>query len=152
MAYLRNRVRCKLLPYLKSEFNPEIINALDRLGNILKVEENYFNTETKKAFRFCLVKTDVSSVSFSKTKLSNLHPAILNRVLRKAIKKIKKNLNRITLGHINDIVDFAFTSLSGSSLDLPDRIRVYKDKDTIIFKKEKKPLREISKKREIQRK
>lgn len=146
MAYLRNRIRCKLLPYLQSEFNPEIIDALDRLSNILKIEEDYFDNETQKAFKFCLLKTDTASVSFSKKKLSDFHPAIVNRVLRKAIKKIKKNLNRITLGHINDIVHFAFTSLSGSSLDLPDRIRVYKDNDTIIFKKENKPLREIGKK------
>lgn len=146
MAYLRNRVRYKLLPYLQSEFNPEIIDALDRVSNILKIEEDYFDSETQTAFKFCLLKTDTSSVSFSKKKLSDLHPAILNRVLRRAIKKIKKNLNRITLGHINDIVNFAFTSLYGSSLDLPDRIRVYKDNDIIIFKKEDKPLREIGRK------
>ncbi len=146
MAYLRNRIRCNLLPHLQSEFNPEIIDALDRLSNILKIEEDYFDNETQKAFKFCLLKTDTSSVAFSIKKLSEFHPAILNRVLRKAIKKIKKDLNRITLGHINDIVHFAFTSFPGSSLDLPDRIRVYKDSDTIIFKKEKKPLREIGKK------
>ncbi len=146
MAYLRNRIRYNLLPHLQSEFNPEIIDALDRLSNILKIEEDYFDNETQKAFKFCLLKTDTSSITFSKKKLSDFHPAILNRVLRKAIKKIKKNLNRITLGHINDIVHFAFTSFSGTSLDLPDRIRVYKDNDTIIFKKENKPLREIGKK------
>ncbi len=42
--------------------------------------------------------------------------------------------------------ELVFTAFSGSSLDLPDRIRVYKDSDTIIFKKENKPLREIGKK------
>lgn len=147
MAYLRNRVRCKLLPYLQSEFNPEIIDALDRVSNILKIEDDYLDNEAQKLFKLCLLKTNASSVSFSKKELSDLHPAILNRVLRKAIKKIKKNLNRITLGHINDIVHFAFTSLSGSSLDLPDRIRVYKNNDIIMFKKEEKPLREIGKKK-----
>ena len=151
MAYLRNRIRCKLLPFLQSEFNPEIIDALDRVSNILKIEEDYFKNETQKAFKFCLLKTDTSSVAFSKKNLSDLHPAILNRVLRKAIKKIKKNLNSISLGHINDIVHFIFTSFSGSSLDLPDRIRVYKDSDTVIFKKENKPLREIGKKNKQKR-
>ena len=91
MAYLRNRIRCKLLPYLQSEFNPEVIDALDRLSNILKIEEDYFDNETQKAFKSCLLKTDTSSVAFSKKKLSDFHPAIVNRVLRKAIKKVKKN-------------------------------------------------------------
>jgi len=146
MAYLRNRVRCKLLPCLQSEFNPEIINALERVSDILKIEEDYLDDEAQKLFKFCLVETSASSVSLSKKKLSDLHPAILHRVLRKAIEKVKKNLNRITFGHINDIVNFAFTSLFGSSLDLPDRIRVYKNSETLIFKKEKKPLREIGRK------
>lgn len=151
MIHLRNQVRCKLLPYLQSEFNPEIIDALDRLSHILKIEEDYFDNETQKAFKFCLCKTDASSVSFSKKKISDLHPAVLNRVLREAIKKIKKNLKRMTLGHINDIVHFIFNSIKGSSLDLPDRIRVYKDNDTVIIKRERKPLREIGKKKRINR-
>ncbi len=145
MVYLRNKIRCKLLPHLISEFNPEIIDALDRLSNILKTEEEYFEIETQKAYTLCLQKADELSVALFKTKLSDLHPAILNRVIREAIKAIKKNLNRITLTHINDIIRFSFNTLSGTSLDLPGQIRVYKKKNIIMFKKEKKPLRDMGK-------
>ena len=143
MAYLRNKIRYQLLPHLESEFNPEIIDALDRLSSILKPEEEYFEIQTQKAFDCCLLKADNSSVSLSIKQTLKLHPAILNRVLRKAIKTIKKNLNRITLAHINDIIQFSFNTISGTSLDLPGQIRVYKKNDIIIFKKEKNPLRDI---------
>jgi tRNA(Ile)-lysidine synthase len=78
--------------------------------------------------------------------MSALHPALLNRVFRKAIWKIKKDLRRISLAHIEDMVKFCFDRPSGISLDLPGRIRVYKNRDSIIIKKEAAPLREIGKK------
>ncbi len=151
MTYLRNKIRCKLLPHLVSEFNPEIIDALDRLSNILKTEEEYFEIETQKAYMLCLQKTDDLSVALFKTKLSDLHPAILNRVIREAIRAVKNNLNRITLAHINDIIQFSFNALSGTSLDLPGQIRVYKENKIIIFRKEKQPLRDMGKKAKDQR-
>ena len=146
MKYLRNNIRYKLIPHLQSEYNPEIIDALDRLSNILKQEEDFWDAETKLQFNHCLIKANNSSIVFSKTLLSNLHPALLNRVLRRAIKQIKKDLKRISLAHITDIIEFCFNKPSGVSLDLPGQIRIYKKNDTIIIKKEDKPLREIGKK------
>ncbi|MBU8911067.1 MAG: tRNA lysidine(34) synthetase TilS [Desulfobacterales bacterium] len=143
MAYLRNKIRHELLPHLQSEYNPEIADALDRLSNILRQEEEFWESETKIKFNSCLIKAEASCLAFSKTLMSNLHPALLNRVLRKAIKTVKKNLKRISLAHINDIVEFCFNDSSGISLDLPGQIRVYKNHDLIIIKKENKPLREI---------
>lgn len=146
MTYLRNKIRHELLPHLQSEYNPEIINSLNRLSKILRQEEDFWDTEIKLQFNKCLIKTEASCLSFSKTLLSNLHPALLNRVLRKAIKTIKKDLKRISLAHINDMIEFCFNSLSGNSLDLPGQIRVYKNKDSIMIKKEDEPLRKIGKK------
>jgi len=146
MKYLRNNIRYKLMPHLQSEYNPDIIDALDRLSNILKQEEDFWDAETKIQFNNCLIKTKDASIVFSKTLLSDLHPALLNRVLRKAIKKIKKDLKRISFTHINDIIEFCFNKPSGISLDLPGQIRVYKKNNAIIIKKEDKPLREIGEK------
>jgi len=146
IAYLRNKIRYELIPHLQSEYNPEIIVALDRLSNIFKQEEEFWDIETQKAFKSCLIKTDVSSIKLSINLMSKLHPAILNRVLREAIRKIKKDLKRISFVHINDIVKFCFNNSSGFSLDLPGQIRIYKNMDTVIIKKENIPLREIGKK------
>jgi tRNA(Ile)-lysidine synthase len=146
MKYLRNNIRYRLIPHLQSEYNPDIIDALDRLSNILKLEEDFWDAETKIQFNHCLVKANNSSIIFSKTLLSELHPALLNRVLRKAIGKIKKNLKRISFAHLVDIVEFCFNKSPGISLDLPGQIRVYKKNDAIVIKKEDKPLRKIGKK------
>ncbi|SDU46923.1 tRNA lysidine(34) synthetase TilS [Desulfobacula phenolica] len=146
MAYLRNNIRHRLLPRLQSEYNPEIIDALDRLSRILRQEEDFWDMETDRQFNRCLIKTDNHAVALSKNLMSELHPAILNRVFRKAIWKVKKDLKRICLVHIEDMIHFCFDRPSGISLDLPGQIRVYKNKDSIIIKKEDKPLRQIGNK------
>jgi len=146
IAYLRNNIRYNLIPHLESEYNPEIKGALDRLSNIVRQEDDFLDKETKKVFYHSLIKSKGSSIIFSKSKISTLHPALLNRVLRMAIKKIKNDLKRISFVHIDDIIEFCFNTLSGISLDLPGQIRVYKDKDVLMIKKEKKTLREIGKK------
>lgn len=144
-AYLRNAVRHGLIPHLESDYNPEIINALDRLSHILRQEDEYLDAEAQKQFESCLTVKDASFISFSKIKLSKLHPAMVSRVIRKGIRRVKTDLRRISLGHMDDILGFCFNRLSGNSLDLPGRIRIYKQKDTLTIKKEEKPLREIKK-------
>ncbi|WP_300462968.1 tRNA lysidine(34) synthetase TilS [Desulfobacula sp.] len=146
MAYLRNKIRYALIPHLQSEYNPKIIDALDRLSHILRQEEAFWNTETDKQFNRCLIKTETSAIVFSKPRMAALHPALLNRIFRKAIEKVKHNLKRISLTHINDLVQFCFHASTGTSLDLPGQIRIYKQKEVIIIKKEDRPLREIGRK------
>ena len=146
LIYLRNNIRHRLIPHLQSEYNPEIIDALDRLSHILRQEEAFWDTETDIHFNMCLIKIDDCAVVFSKPLMSKLHPALLSRVFRKAIWKIKKDLKRISFSHIDDMVKFCFHHSSGISLDLPGQIRVYKNKDSIMIKKEAEPLREIGKK------
>jgi len=151
MAYLRNKIRLKLIPHLKAEYNPEITHALDRLSHILKQEEEFWEIETQKIFHCCLIRSETSCLVLSKPEMAKLHPALLNRVFRKAILKIKKDLKRISHAHINDIIEFCFNPSSGISLDLPGQIRFYKNKDFITIKKEAVPLREIGKKEKKQR-
>lgn len=146
MAYLRNKIRHSLIPHLQSEYNPEIIDALDRLSNILKQEEDFWDIQTEKAYHNCLIKSETDCLVFERSWMSNLDPALLNRVLRSAILRIKKNLKRISHAHINDVVRFCFNHTPGTRLDLPDQIRVYKDKTAIMIKKEKEPLRQIGEK------
>jgi len=144
--YMRNKIRNKLIPYLQSEYNPEIVDAVDRMSHIIKQEESFLNNQTKEKFHTCLIKADTHCITFSKSALSNLHPALLNRIFRMAILIVKKDLKRFSHTHINDMIDFCFHHPSGVSLDLPGQIRIYKKKESIIIKKEAAPLREVGKK------
>ncbi len=142
-TYVRNAVRHRLIPVLEADYNPEIIDALDRLSHILRQEEDYLNAEAQRHYAFCRIEADESCVLLSKKRLAGLHPAMVNRVIREGVGRIKKDLRRISLSHMNDILDFCFNRTSGNSLDLPGQIRIYRKKDVITIQKEDRPLREI---------
>ncbi|MFH2092658.1 MAG: tRNA lysidine(34) synthetase TilS [Pseudomonadota bacterium] len=144
-AYLRNRVRNSLIPHLQSDYNPEIVNALDRLSRVMRQEEDYFEREAQRLFDHCLVEKKDASLVFSKSALALVHPALLSRILRKAIQVLKTDLNRISMVHMENMIIFCFQDSEGKSLDLPGQIRIYKTRKTIEIKKEDQPLRDIGK-------
>jgi len=48
--YLRNRIRLELLPHLKRNYNPKIIDTLNRTASILSAQEDYLREEILKEF------------------------------------------------------------------------------------------------------
>lgn len=142
-SYLRNKIRHNLIPMLEQEFNPETKSCLDRLSQILRLENDFLDNQADQIFHACVIKQDKAFIALSIEKLTSNHPALVNRVLRQAIAWAKKDLKRITLAHIQDILVFIARSESGKSLDLPGKIRVYKKQDMLYFKKETLGLREL---------
>ena len=144
-SYLRNKIRHTLIPLLEDAFNPEIKAGLDRLSHILRQEEGFLTAQATQAFNHCALEHNKTRVTLSIPRLTQNHPAIVNRILRLAIARVKKDLRRITLTHIQDILTFMDRSESGKSLDLPGQIRVYRTRDTLFLRKETRPLRQLGK-------
>lgn len=146
-SYLRNKIRHNLIPLLEQTFNPEIKSSLDRLSHILRQEEDFLTDQATQVFNLCTIEQNTTYnariVALSIPNLIKHHPALVNRVLRLAIARVKKDLRRITLNHIQDILTFMDRSKSGKSLDLPGQIRVYRTREQLVFQKEALPLREL---------
>jgi tRNA(Ile)-lysidine synthase len=141
-SLLRNRIRRNLIPELKKNYNPEIIQALNRLAAIIRAEENWIDNLTNSILeKNCLPAQD-NNLNLSIPGLTGLDIAALRRITRKGIQKIKGGLKRITFSHINSIIKLLKCGPSLWSLDLPDRIRIRRKYDTLIISKEKNPLRE----------
>ncbi len=54
--YTRNKIRNLLIPYIKKEFNSEIIEAIDRLSNIAKEENSYLENITNEKYEQMLIE------------------------------------------------------------------------------------------------
>lgn len=147
IKFLRNKIRSSLLPLLREEYNPAITDSLNRLSNIIRSEEEWMEKETELKFNRSVLKQKDTQIQLSTGILMNLHPALIRRIIRSTIKKIKGDLKRITLQHIDAAAILISSAVPGKSLDLPDRIRIIKQKDRIYFNKESQPLREIGKRK-----
>ncbi len=141
--FLRNRIRHTLLPILEEQYNPSMKGALNRLSAILREENSWMEDEVRTVFKRVLLKQDTVEVQLSLDPFTNLPSALNRRLVRKAIRKIKGNLRRITLFHVDAAVKLALSGAQGDVLDFPDRIRVRKQKDRICFRQELQPLRSL---------
>ncbi len=49
--YTRNKIRNLLIPYIKENFNPNIIEGINRLSELSKIEDEYLKNQTKKLMK-----------------------------------------------------------------------------------------------------
>lgn len=110
--YFRNRIRLELLPELLT-YNPRIMELLTSMSDIIMVDQSFLDSESSKAWQTCLVKEGTHFALFNNQLLSDLHPALLRRVLRKAISQIEPELRDL---------DFASTERAVRFLDPENRV------------------------------
>ena len=97
--YLRNKLRLKLLPLLKKEYNPQIEENLLRLSVMSLLDEEYLAGEAKKYIKESKKEYFVESVFFEK-----LPQALRYRVLRELIRSAKGNLKGVENKHLSAVI------------------------------------------------
>jgi len=120
--FLRNKVRLNLLPYLKKEFNPQIIESLLRLEDIIVLENQYLDLESSKGFDKILIIREHGKIVLNKEKLFQEHLAIQRRVIRKAYNLLRPEEQGLSFGHVEDILNLARTKQGSKQLNLPQGI------------------------------
>lgn len=131
--YLRNRIRCELLPLLEKDYNPAIVDTLTRTTNLISTDDDYLNIQAEKIFEQYVVIEDLT-VALS-LEIANLHQALLTRVIFKAIDFVMGGKKSISYLHIIAVLDL-FSKPTGKILQLPNGLRVEKKYRKIIFYKE----------------
>jgi tRNA(Ile)-lysidine synthase len=140
-GYLRNRIRHDLIPDLASNYNPNIVETLNRLASLVRSEDRWMETLVEPIFKSALMKQDADIICLSLKILEDVPLAAGRRVIRTAIKKVKGNLRRVAFSHIDAVIRLAIKGPVTGSIDLPDRIQVRRDRRALIITKQEQPLR-----------
>ena len=92
ISFLRNRIRHKLLPIIKKEFNPDIIKTINKSMLILKDDNHYLNSITND---YCKTSIKEAPSNIQQRYVRNwLHSFNIDRVCFDTIKKIARSLNK----------------------------------------------------------
>ena len=116
LSPLRNRVRLKLLPLLKS-YNPRIAEALLRMARIA-ADDLTFIEQAGMGCWTRIAQRQKDTIILDKEKLLELPPALKRLVLRISLEKLIGNLKDIEARHIEGIME-ALNKPAGRSLNLP---------------------------------
>ena len=133
MKFQRNKIRHHLIPELKNSYNPRIIDTLNRLGTIMRAEDRWFEDTIKPAFERCITLKTSDTINLTISDFGELDQAAKRRIIRKAIMAVKKDLRRITLFHVDSILDLIKNGPVAGSLSLPGGIRVQRNTTELVI-------------------
>lgn len=124
IRFTRNRIRHCLIPELQSGYNPKIIEALNRMSAILQPEEEWIDNMVDQETSRLIVSSKNQSIQISISGFIEKPIPLQRRITRKIIQKVKGDLYKITLKHIDEILLLISKAMDNSQLHLPDNLLI----------------------------
>lgn len=144
--YTRNKVRNIVIPYIKENFNPNIIETINRLSMIAKDDLNYLDIQTQNAYKDMLLEEKISKndvyniekeakIILDLKKFNKQDKAIEKRVILYTINKLFGNTKGIEKIHIEDIIKLCNNNIGNKFLTPNKKTRVEIKNKTIVIKR-----------------
>lgn len=114
--YTRNKTRNVVIPYIKQEYNPNIINTLDRLSDLIREEDEYLNKVTIEKYNKIVIEEKDNQIILDSNKFNNEEKVIKSRLLIYTISRLfgcSKGIEKI---HIEDIIKLCENNIGNKYL------------------------------------
>lgn len=134
-TYTRNRIRNELIPYIQREFNPNIIETLDRLSELVLDEEEYMQNTTGKVLAEVLIEQENTRIILNLKKFNQLEYAIKTRIIMQITKILFGTSNGIEKKHVEDIIKLCGNNIGNKFLMPNKNYRVFVKGGKVSFEK-----------------
>ena len=133
--YRRNKVRNDLIPYIKKEFNPNIIKTIARLSEVATEEYDYLEQVTKKEFERLLVnnKTDNNQIILDLKRFNDLELVIKRRLILYTISKVIGSTVGIEKVNIDEIIRLCNNNIGNKYLTPNKCLKILIKNNKIFF-------------------
>jgi tRNA(Ile)-lysidine synthase len=118
----RNFLRLNIFPLLRQAFHPHIEETITRCADLAREEESWRASEVETRLRDICVELSENRVTLDCRKLKGLHPALVRRILRSAVEKVRGSLSGIGLVHLETLSELVFSGMTGKSVRFPGGI------------------------------
>lgn len=130
--YTRNKVRNTVIPYIKKEFNPNIIKTINRLSSLATEENEYLQAITKQEFKNLLIEK-TENIILDLHKFNSLNLVIKRRLILYTINEVLHTTNGIEKVNIDDIIKLCKNNIGNKYLLPIKEIKIYVKKGKIYF-------------------
>ena len=119
--FARNRVRHDLMPALKEQLNPRIVEALGRLSRTASAQADYMEEQADLLWREVAPKpaTEDGALHLDRERLAEAHPALQYVLLRRAWIAVTGQDRRLTERHLAAMARIVAAPGSGKTVELP---------------------------------
>lgn len=131
--YTRNKIRNICIPYLKKEFNPNILINLNRLGEIAREETNYINKLVLEAYKKVLIAKTDTQIIFSLKEFNNLDIVIKKKLIINTISNLYGTSKDIQKINIDDIIKLCNKNIGNKYLIPKKYVKILVKNKKIYF-------------------
>ncbi len=132
--YTRNKVRNIVIPYIKKEFNPNIIKTINRLSEVANEENEYMNKITKQMYNeIKLASSKYKVIVLDLKKFNNLELVIKRRIILYTINELLSSTAGIEKVNIDDIIKLCNNNIGNKYLMPIKNLKILVRKGKIFF-------------------
>lgn len=151
-TYTRNKIRNELIPYIQKEFNPNIIDTIDRLSELITDEEKYMEKVTIENYNLIVIEEKCKSNSenlnensgyeklkeaiiLDLKKFNSLENIIKSRIILYVVKQMFNSSKGIEKIHIEDIIKLCGNNIGNKYLTPNKNLKISIKNKKICFEK-----------------
>lgn len=131
--YTRNKIRNVVIPYIKEEFNPNIIQTIDRLSELVKEEDEYLDNTVEGKYKELIINESEKEFIMDLKGFNNQEKVIKSRLLLYTISRLLGTTKGIEKIHIEDIIKLCKNNVGNKYLTPNKNIKILVKKHKIYF-------------------
>ena len=131
--YTRNKIRNLLIPYIKENFNPNIIEGINRLSDLSKLENEYFEKQTSKVFENILIEKKKNEIILDLKKFNLQETVIKSRLVLYTINILFGTRSGMEKKHIEDIIKLCNNNIGNKFLIPNKKVKILVKNKKIFF-------------------
>ena len=133
--YTRNKIRNIVIPYIKEEFNPNIVESLTRLSDLIKQEDDYLQKQVKAIYnKICLGKSE-EEIILDLKQFNAQEKVIKSRLLLYTITELRVSSEGVYKIHIDDVIKLCENNIGNKFLTPNKNIKILVKNHKIFFQK-----------------
>ncbi len=132
--YTRNKIRNIVIPYIKNEFNPNIIEIIDRLSQVATDESDYIDNQAQNIYKKILVEKKEKEIILNWKEFNKQEKVIKNRIILYAVKQLLGSTQGIEKVHIEAIIKLCDNNIGNKFLTPNKKIKILVNDKKIFFR------------------
>lgn len=122
--YTRNKIRNMLIPYIQENFNPNIIETINRMSNLIATDEMYFKSIVKQSYKETFISRTEKEIILDLKKFNVLEKVIKSRLIIYTINELLGTTNGIEKIHIEDVIKLCKNNIGNKYLTPNKNIKI----------------------------
>jgi len=135
-TYTRNRIRNIVIPSIEKDFNPNFIESMIRLSEIVKENDDYINMVANEAFNNIIISQKEDEIILNRRKFNELDRIIQKKIIMKSIQSVTGTTKGVEKVNLEDIIKLCNNNIGNKFLTPNKNVKIeLKDKNIFIQKK-----------------